>query len=134
MRARPGLGRGGALSELLFGFYFEPEASFADALRASPFWVPLVALMALNLAFTAVWLQRVDAQAFFRAEMEHSGAIDGIPPERLGEVLATQTRMLPILGWVGGLLGAPAAVLLTSAAYTFVLRFFLASRSASAAC
>ena len=111
----------------LLGLYFEPEASFADALRAPRFWLPLALLVALNLAFTTVWLQRVDAEAFFRAEMEYSGAIERIRPEQLPEILAAQARMLPIFGWVGGLLGAPAIVFLCGAIYTFVLRFFLAN-------
>lgn len=111
----------------LAGLYFEPEKSFAAALRSPRFWTPLAVLTALNLAFTAVWLRKVDAEAFFRAEMEYSGAIDNIRPEQLGPILEAQARALPIFGWMGGLFGAALLVLVTGAIYTFVLRFFLAS-------
>ncbi|HET7293852.1 MAG TPA: hypothetical protein VFM88_15615, partial [Vicinamibacteria bacterium] len=62
--------RRGFLATLL-GLYFEPEATFSAPDAARP-WMPLAALVALNLAFTAAWLRNVDAEAFFRAEMEYS--------------------------------------------------------------
>lgn len=116
----------GFLANLL-GLYFEAEKSFADLLPPARFWIPLALVVALNVAFTALWMAKVDPVAFFKAEMEWSGQAERIPPEQQAAILETQVRMFPILGWVGALLGAPLMLLLTAALYSLVFRFFLGS-------
>jgi hypothetical protein len=107
----------------LGGLYFSPGDTFRG-LVARPRWVvPFLALMALNLAFLAVWMRKVEPREFMRNQMEESGQMAQIPPEKLGDILDQQVRMFPVMGWVGGLLGAPLMYLLLAAVFLFVFRF-----------
>jgi len=111
----------------LSGLFFEPERSFADLLPAARFWVAMALHVALSLGFTAVWMAKVDPVEFFRAELEWSGRADRIPAEQQASILQAQARMFPIMGWLGGLLGAPLLALVVGAVYSLVFRFFLGS-------
>lgn len=111
----------------LFGLLFESERSFAALLPPARFWIPLALHVALSLGFTAVWMAKVDPVEFFRAELEWSGQADRIPAEQQATILQAQARMFPVMGWLGGALGAPLLVAFVAAAYSLVFRFFLGS-------
>jgi hypothetical protein len=114
-------------AENLFGLFHEAERSFAALLPAARYWPPLLLLLGLNAAFTAVWMSKVDPLEFFRAELEWSGQADRIAPEQQAAILEAQARVFPVFGWLGGLLGAPLMVLVGAAVYALVFRFFLGS-------
>jgi hypothetical protein len=116
-----------SLGANLLGLFVEPEQSFAALLPGARFWIPIALHVALSLAFTAVWMSRVEPRAFFEAELEWSGQAERIPPEQRAQILEAQARMFPILGWVGALLGPPLLALLVAAVYSLVFRFFLGS-------
>lgn len=108
----------------LGNLYVAPTEAFRDIV-ARPRWLaPFLVLMCLNIAFTAVWMSKVDPRAFMRAEMEQSGAMDRVPPEKVAEIMETQTRMFPVMGWVGALLGPIIVYLLLAGVFLFVFRFF----------
>lgn len=119
----------GPLASLL-GLFVEPQASFAELLPRGRFWIPLALHVALSLGFTALWMAKVDPAEFFRAEMEWSGQAERIPPEQQATILEAQARLFPIMGWLGGALGAPLMVVFVAAVYALVFRFFLGSEIA----
>ena len=51
--------------------------------RARRFWLPLVLFVALHVAFTAVWTQKVDACSSCAKQIEESGTGGPLPPEQL---------------------------------------------------
>lgn len=111
----------------LSGVYLAPGGEFVHILRRPGFWAPLAVLLALNVAFTAVWLHKVEPQEFMKAQLEDSGQWDRIPADRRADLLDQQAKLFPIFGWVGAVLGAPVTFLVVGGLYLFVFRFFYAS-------
>lgn len=109
----------------VLGLFTEPRReSEAILRRPGRFWMALAAAVALNLAFTGVWLQKVDPQQFIRNQIEESGRADRIPPERMELVVEQQARFMKVFGWAGGALGAPVAALVLGGLFLFIYRFF----------
>jgi hypothetical protein len=126
----PTLPEGGAprgFLATLLGIYFAPGESYRALLKRPIILPALAGLVALNLAFTAVWMGKVDAQEFMKAQMEEQGSWDKIPAESRGEALEQQGKALPYFAWGGAVLGAPIFTLLVAVLYLFIFRFFYAS-------
>jgi hypothetical protein len=83
--------------------------------------------MALGVAFTAVWLQKVDAREFMRAEIANSGQADKIPPGQMEQVLDTRSGFIKPISWGGALLGPPIMMFVVAGVFFFVFRFFYAA-------
>jgi hypothetical protein len=118
--------RPGLLGHIV-GLWTGPGATFPSIVRRSQVLAPLLVLVALQLAFTGYWLQKVDTKEFLKAQMEESGQWEKIPAESRPQVLESQSSFVPIMGWVGAVLGAPILVLLVGGVYLFIFRFFYAS-------
>lgn len=111
----------------LFDIYFAPGEAFARLLRKPAFLLPLALHVALSAGFTAIWLQKTDFRAFMKARIEESGRADRIPPERMGEIVESQARMVPVFSWVSAFVAPPLIVFVLSGIFLFVYRFFYAS-------
>jgi hypothetical protein len=103
----------------------EPRTAFAAILkRPGHFWIPMVGSIVLNLAFTAIWMQKVDPQQFMRNQIEESGRAEEIPAERMEEVIDQQARFMKIMGPLSATLAPPLMVVTFGALFLFVYRFF----------
>jgi hypothetical protein len=111
----------------LVDVFLDPRAAFTSLVRHPRFWGALALAVAVSLAFTGIWLRRVDPEVFFRTQLEQSGHWDRMPAESRAQVLESQARALPTWGWAGAALGTPVFALLVTGALTFVYRFFYAS-------
>lgn len=107
----------------LAGFYASPRETFASVLKRPGFLPPLLALIVLNLVFTAFWMQKVDLVEFSKAQIEESGRADEIIPERVEQL----AKFFRVAFWVGALLGAPIVLLIVGSVYLFVFRFMFGS-------
>lgn len=110
----------------IVGLWFSPRETFADILRAPRFWIPIAVLVALNLGFTAVWLQKVDMAEFFKVQLENSGQMAKIQPDQLPAIIEAQSKVMPFMAWGGAALGVPIFVTVLGAFFLFVYRFFYA--------
>lgn len=106
----------------LLGLYFEPTAAFRALLPRPRTVAAVLALVAVNLVFTGIWMSRMDAAVFIRAQIEASPRADQIPADRLDEIVATQSKLVRVFGFGGALLGAPLLVLAAAALFLFVYR------------
>lgn len=120
-------GRRPGLLQHVFGLWTSPGETFPSILRRSRVLAPLLALVALQVAFTAAWLQKVDAKEFIKTQLEESGQWERMPAQGRSQVLEGQSGFFSIMAWVGAVLGAPIVVLVVAAVYLFVFRFFYAS-------
>ena len=111
----------------VLGLWTGPGATFPSILQRPRVLAPLATLVVLQLAFTGYWLQKIDAKEFLKAQMEESGQWEKIPAESRPQVLESQSRIIPIMGWVGAVLFAPLLVLIVAAIYLFIFRFFYAA-------
>lgn len=120
-------GRRPGLLHHVFGLWTAPGETFPSILRRPQVLAPLLVLVTLQVAFTAAWLQKVDAKEFIKTQMEESGQWEKIPAESRSQVLESQSGFFSIMAWVGAVLGAAIVALVTAAVYLFVFRFFYAS-------
>lgn len=108
----------------LAGVLFSPHEEFQHILARPRFWVPLVCWMVLGIAFTAFWLQKVDAREFMRNEIVNSGRADKIPPGQMEQVLDQQFGFFKPISWISALLAAPIITFVIGGVFLFVFRFF----------
>jgi Yip1-like protein len=108
------------------GLFFSPREEFPSILARSRFWIPLACWMALSIAFTAVWLQKVDPREFMRNQIVESGRADKIPPGQMEQVLDTQSGFLKPISWVSAIVAPPILALIVGGLCLFVFRFFYA--------
>jgi hypothetical protein len=110
----------------LGGVYTSPGEAFR-ALAARPQWVaPLIVLIVVHLAFAAVWTGKMDARQAVRAQLEESGMMDRVPAEKQAEFLDTQTKVMKVMPWLGGLIFMPLISVILAAIFLFVFRFVFA--------
>lgn len=112
---------------ILCDVFMAPGDAFR-AVAARPRWAaPLLLAIALGLAFTAVWMTKADGVEFMRAQMEESGAMERIPPEKRDTVLQSQAKWMKTFAWVGPLFFAPLAYAALAGLFLFIYRFFYAA-------
>ena len=110
----------------LTGLFFSPREEFPSILARPRFWLPLTVWLVLSVAFTAVWLQKVDAREFMRNQIVESGRADKIPPGQMEQVLDTQAGFLKPISWVSSILAPVVVVVVVAGLLLFVFRFFYA--------
>jgi hypothetical protein len=114
-----------SLFDTLLNLFVEPRTAFAGILRSpGRFWIPLLGCIVLNLAFTAIWMQKVDARQFMKNQIEESGRADRIPPDRMEQVIDQQARFMKVISPLSAILAPLLIVTLIGAVLLFVFRFF----------
>jgi Yip1 domain len=113
----------------LAGVYAAPSETFRGLAARPSFVAPLLAAIALNAAFTFVWMRKADPVELARTQMEESGVFDRFPPERHAEIVQRQARLFPIFAWLGPLVFAPIGILAMAGLFLFIYRFFYASET-----
>jgi hypothetical protein len=111
-----------------FGLYLSPGEAFPALLRKRQVWIPILAWIVLNLAFTAVWMHKVDVPEFVKAQVEENGGMDKVQPEQRQAIVDMQVKIVPIFAWVFAVLGPPLLVVIVGAVYLVVFRFFQAAQ------
>ena len=109
----------GFLSNLV-GLYFGPKEAFVNIVKKPSFWLPLLISLIIQLAFTGIWLSKMDMMEFLRNQAESAGKpFQAPPPQAMGFIRGTF--------WAIALLAGPIFSVLSSAIYLFIFRFFYAS-------
>ncbi len=122
----PAAGGGGFLQNLT-DLYFAPGAAFARIVRAPAFLLPFIGHIVLALAFTGIWLNKVEPREFMKTQLEESGRWDKIPAEQRDAILDRAGGQIRLFGWIGPAVGVPLVLVVTAAALMFVFRFFYAA-------
>ena len=113
------------LFDVLLNLLVEPRTAFAEILKSPRrFWIPMVASVVLNLAFTAVWVQKMEPQQFMRNELEQSGQADKMTPDQVETVVQQQAGIIKPISIVSGLIAAPIVAVFLGGLFYFVYRFF----------
>ena len=116
---------GGFLQNLI-DVYFAPRDAF-KRIVAHPSWVlPVVGATILGLAFTGIWMQRVDMPEFLETQMKEQGSWERIPAERRTEVVQQQASIVPITIWISAAAGPLVFYALMAAVLLFIYKFFYA--------
>jgi hypothetical protein len=119
----------GGFFQNLIDVYFSPREAFTRIVRKPAFVIPLVAYIVLVLAFTGIWMSKVDAREFSKTQLEESGYWDRIPAEQRETIIEQSAGRMRIFGWLGPVVFIPLMLVVTAAALMFVFRFFYASEA-----
>jgi Yip1-like protein len=115
--------------DTLIGIYTEPGETFRRLVARPTFVAALVASMLLNVGFTFVWLHKMDAVKFMRAQIDQSPMADRIPPEKHEEIVHQRAAMMPMFAWLGPVVFVPLGAVALSGLFLFVYRFFYAAET-----
>lgn len=105
------------------GLWFSPRETSAEVVRDPKPWLALVAVVLLNLAFTVIWMQKVDPVEFMKIQNEESGALDKVEPDQRASIVETQAKAFPIFAWLGPVLFIPVIILAVSFLQWLIFRF-----------
>lgn len=120
---------GGGFFQNLVDVYFSPREAFTRIVRKPAFVLPLVAYIVLVLAFTGIWMSKVDPAEFSKMQLEESGYWERIPAEQRETIVEQSAGRMRIFGWIGPVVFVPLMLVVTAAALMFVFRFFYASEA-----
>lgn len=118
---------GGGFFQNLADLYFAPRQAFARIVQRPAFILPFVGQLVLAFAFTGIWMNKMDAREFLKAQLEEQGRWDKFTPEQREAVLSSAPLQMKIFGWIGPAIATPVMLLLTAGALMFVFRFFFSS-------
>lgn len=110
----------------MVGLLFSPGEEFPSIVARPRFWLPLAAWLVVSIAFTAFWLQKVDAREFMRAQIIESGRADKMAPGQMEQQLEAGAPFFRAISWASSVLAPPIIVLIVGGVYLFVFRFFYA--------
>jgi hypothetical protein len=111
----------------LFNLYFEPAASFSKIFVKSRVWMAILLQTALGVAFTSIWLQKVDTREFMRLQMEQNPRIQQMPAEQVERIINTQAGVMKTWGRIAPLIAPTIVDLVLAGILLFVFRFFMAA-------
>ena len=118
--------KSGGFFQNLMDVYFAPREAFARIVSRPSWILPVVGATIVSLAFTGVWLHRVDMPEFVKSEIKEQGQWDRIPAERRDAVIEQQVKIIPIMGWAGAALGSLVFYAVAALVLLFIFRFFYA--------
>ena len=113
----------------LVGLYVAPIETFRAIAAHPTFLGPILAIVLVNSAFTFVWLRKADHVEVARAQMEDAGVFGRVPPEKHGEIVERQARLMPTFAWLGPTVFLPIMLAALAGLFLFVYRFFYASET-----
>jgi hypothetical protein len=114
----------GGFFQNLIDVYFAPREAFTRIVRNPTFLLPLIGNIVLALAFTGIWLQKMDAREFMKTQIEESGRADKIPADQREAIIEQQAKWMPVFAWIAPLVAVPVFILVTATVLMFVFRFF----------
>ena len=117
---------GGFFSNL-FDLYFEPSQAFARIFVKPRLVVIILMQVALTLAFTTIWFQKMDARAFMKAQIEQNPRAMEMPAERIDAIIEAQVRFMGTWGRIGPLIAPLLIDVVLAGFFMFVFRFFIAA-------
>jgi hypothetical protein len=123
----PAPAEAGGFFQNLVDLYFAPREAFARIVRRPGFLLPLVCHTALAFGFSSIWMNKVDAKEFVKAQLEEAGRWDQIPADRREGILEGAAGRMQVFGWVGPLLFTPIMVVVVAGVLLGIFRFFYAS-------
>lgn len=111
----------------LFNLYFEPTATFARIFTKPRWWMALILQTALGVGFSAVWLDKVDARAFMKAQLEQNPRAAQMSAEQVEQIIDAQAGYMKAWGRMAPLIAPIIIDLLGAGLLLFMFRFFMAA-------
>ncbi|MGH9727686.1 MAG: YIP1 family protein [Candidatus Acidiferrales bacterium] len=101
----------------IIGAIVNPRPTFEDIARKPNWLLPLLLLIILSLAITAIFSHRVGWRAFMEKQDAQNSRMQQMTPEQREQMLQTQIKIAPIFGYVFGVIGFPIIALVVAAIF-----------------
>ncbi len=111
----------------LFNLYFEPTETFSKIFVRPRVWMAIVLQIAMGVLFTSVWLEKMDAREFMKAQMEQNSRIQQMPAEQVEQIINTQARFMRTWGRIAPFFVPVVMDLVLAGIFMFIFRFFMAA-------
>jgi hypothetical protein len=111
----------------LFNLYFEPSETFSKIFVRPRVWMAIVLQIAMGVLFTSVWLEKMDAREFMKAQMEQNSRIQQLPAEQVEQIINTQARFMRTWGRIAPFFVPVVMDLILAGIFMFIFRFFMAA-------
>jgi hypothetical protein len=116
----------GGIFQDLIDIYFAPREAFGRIVSRPTWVVPVIGATVLALAFTGIWLNRMEPREFMKTQLQESGQWDKLPAEQRENILEQQAKFMPMFTWPAALVGTILTVLVVAGVLLFIYRFFYA--------
>jgi hypothetical protein len=105
----------------LVGALVHPQSTFAS-IAAKPSWLlPLILLIALNLALTFTYGRRVGWRGFMEKQYANNARLAELSPQQRAQAINRAVRIAPVAGYIGGTVGT--IIILLAIAGLFLAAF-----------
>jgi hypothetical protein len=101
----------------MFGVLFEPGKTFEDIAAKPNFLVPLFLAIVLGCVTTALFTQHVGWERMMRQQFEMSAQTQQMAPEQKEQAIQTYSRLGPLFGYGGSIIGIPLTFLVMAGIY-----------------
>jgi hypothetical protein len=108
----------------LIDIYFAPSEAFARIVRRPAWILPAAAYLVLVVAFSAIWMNKMEPREFVTAQLEQTGQAAKMTAEQREQVIEQQAKLMPIFGWLGAIVGTVVSLVVIAGFFLFVYRFF----------
>lgn len=99
----------------LTGVFFEPSKTFEDIAARPVFWVPLILIIVVAIAYLALFAQHVGWERMLRHQFEISSRAQQMTPEQREQAINMQLRFAPVAAYVFVVLGIPLSYVIWAA-------------------
>ncbi len=97
------------------GVFFEPTKTFQDVAERPRWVVPMLLIIVVSIVYMALYTQHVGWERMMRHQLENNTRAAQMSNEQREQMIATQVRFAPIIGYVGAVVGVPIYMLVSSA-------------------
>jgi Yip1 domain len=97
------------------GVFFEPTKTFQDVAERPRWVVPMLLIIVVSIVYMALYTQHVGWERMMRHQLENNTRAAQMSNEQREQMIATQARFAPIIGYVGAVVGVPIYMLVSSA-------------------
>jgi hypothetical protein len=112
----------------LAAMFFAPAKAFADIARRPRWFVPVILLTILALAFTFSLSQRIGFEQIVRHSLDQSSRAQGMSAEQRDRAVSMGAKIGSIMGFVGAAVGPTITVLITAAILMFIANGMLGAQ------
>jgi hypothetical protein len=109
----------------IFGVFYEPGKVFADVAERPRWLVPMIIAILLGVCLVYAISSHIGWEQTVRQSLANNSRVAELPADQKEQIVARGAKVASILGWVGGVLGAPFFTLVIAGILTGIFNGLL---------
>lgn len=107
--------------------FFDPKRTFADLAVKPRFWVPMILIIVLAVAYLSAFSSHVGWERFMRQQDEKSEQMQNLPADQREKAIEMQVKFAAPMGMAGAIVGTPVFFLASAGVLMFIFTNLLGS-------